>query len=65
MTKSEAVALFGDTQTALANALGVSRSYISQWPDVLEPKQADRVLGAAVRLGKLQPKWTPTEVGAA
>lgn len=51
MTKSEAVAIFGNTQKALAKAVGLSRGRISQWPDELTQEQVDRVLGAAVRLG--------------
>jgi UTP--glucose-1-phosphate uridylyltransferase len=53
MTKSDAVALFGGTQSAVAEALGVTRSYVSQWPEELDQRIADRVLGAAVRLGKI------------
>ena len=57
MTKAEAVALFG-SQAAIARALGVTRGYISQWPDVLEERIADRVRGAALRLGLLAPATT-------
>jgi transcriptional regulator with XRE-family HTH domain len=53
MTKSEAVAMFGGTQADLARAIGVTRSYVSQMPEQLRPEIADRVVGAAVRLGKL------------
>lgn len=58
MTKSEAIAMFG-TQADLARAVGVTRSYVSQWPEELRPEIADRVLGAAVRLGKLVPVLAP------
>jgi UTP--glucose-1-phosphate uridylyltransferase len=61
MTKTEATELFGGTQSALAAALGVSRSAISQWPEQLSRMQADRVLGAAARLGRL-PKPKPDKV---
>ena len=53
MTKHEATKIFGGTQSALAAALGVSRSAISQWPEQLSQRQADMVLGAALRLGLL------------
>jgi plasmid maintenance system antidote protein VapI len=53
MTKNEAIRLFGTTSTDLARAMGLSRSRISQWDDTLTQEQTDRVIGAAVRLGKL------------
>jgi hypothetical protein len=52
MTKKSAVALF-DTQAGLARAVGLSAGRISQWPELLTQKQADLVMGAALRLGKL------------
>jgi transcriptional regulator with XRE-family HTH domain len=52
MKKSDAVRLFGN-QSALARAVGLSRSSISQWPPELDQKRADLVRGAALRLGKL------------
>jgi len=51
MTKQEATKLFGGTQRAMATALGVTESAVSQWPAVLSSRQADMVLGAAYRLG--------------
>lgn len=53
MTKSDAIAMFGTTVTALAAAVGVTRSAVSQWPEELRQDQIDRVIGAAVRLRKL------------
>lgn len=53
MTKDNAIRFFGTTVTELAAAVGVTRSAVSQWPEELRPWQVDRVLGAAVRLGKL------------
>lgn len=53
MKKDEAIAIFGSTR-AMADALGVTRQAIYQWPDVLPQDQEDRVTGAAVRLGKLK-----------
>lgn len=51
MTKEEAIRLHGGTQRRLSQALGLSESAVSQWPDELTERQEDRVLGAAVRLG--------------
>ena len=52
MTKAEAIALFGGRQIDVADALGVTPSRISQWPDELDQATEDRVIGAALRLGK-------------
>ena len=54
MKKSDAIAIF-DTATALARAVGLTRSRISQWPERLTQKQQDLVIGAAFRLGKIKP----------
>ena len=56
MTKSQAIAVFGGTGAELARALGVSRSYVSQWPEELPARVVDRILGAAFRLGKEIPQ---------
>lgn len=53
MTKSQAISLFGTRQQDLADAVGVSRSAIAQWPEDLPQRQIDIVVGAAYRLGKL------------
>ena len=50
MDKREAVEIFGN-QTRLGEAVGLTRSAISQWPDVLPQRYADMVIGAALRLG--------------
>jgi transcriptional regulator with XRE-family HTH domain len=52
MTKTEAIAIFGTRQIDLADALGVTKSAISQWPEELDTATADRVIGAATRLNK-------------
>ena len=51
MDKNQAIELFG-SQRKLAEALEVTVSAISQWPDVLDQAKTDRVVGAAVRLKK-------------
>lgn len=53
MTKTEAIALFGSRQQDLADAIGLSRTAITQWPERLRQDQIDRVIGAAMRLGRL------------
>ena len=52
MTKTTAICIFGRTQSDLARAIGVTRARIAQWPEELTRAQEDRVIGAAVRLGK-------------
>lgn len=52
MDKAEAIRIFGSA-AAMARALGLSRARISQWSDELDQCQVDRVVGAAVRLGKV------------
>jgi DNA-binding transcriptional regulator YdaS (Cro superfamily) len=51
MDKNQAIELFG-SQRKLAEALEVTVSAISQWPDVLDQAKTDRVVGAAIRLKK-------------
>lgn len=51
MTKTEAKRIFGGTDQHMADALGVSRTTITGWPDNLRQWQQDRVIGAATRLG--------------
>lgn len=52
MTKDQAASLFGQSHADLARAMEMTRGGISQWPDELTDAQADRVIGAAIRLGK-------------
>lgn len=54
LTKQQAVRLFGGQVKGLAAALGLTSSAISQWPEELSPQRADRVIGAAVRLGVIE-----------
>ena len=53
-TKSQAVNIF-QTATALANALGITKSAIGQWKDELTERQINEVTGAAIRLGFIKP----------
>jgi len=55
MTKNQAKYIFHGTKH-LAEALGITRQAISQWPDELPQKTEDLIIGAAVRLG------LPTEI---
>jgi len=55
MTKTQALEIFGGTKTELAHALGVTPALVHHWPEQLDQRVADRVVGAAIRLGKLPP----------
>ena len=55
LTKQQAIAIFG-TGTALANALGLTKGAISQWPKDLDQRRSAAVIGAAVQLGKPIPE---------
>ena len=63
MNKIDAINMFGSA-AALARAIGVTRSAVSQWPDVLDQAQADRVTGAAYRLGLLHLFPNSLQVGS-
>jgi transcriptional regulator with XRE-family HTH domain len=54
MKKTDAVRLFGKVKD-LAEALGVTSSAVSQWPEQLPVRLADQVRGAAARLGRSMP----------
>jgi transcriptional repressor of cell division inhibition gene dicB len=54
LTKQQAIAMFGDG-VRMAEALGVTKGAISQWPEELDQGKTDRVIGALVRLGKPVP----------
>ncbi len=66
MLKSDALAFF-DGVVRLSEAMEITHSAVSAWPEVLTRSQADRVRGAAVRLGKPLPyhMWTDTPSTAA
>jgi hypothetical protein len=54
LTKLQAIEMFG-SQAEIGRALGISRSAISLWPDVLDQRKTDELVGAATRLGKPLP----------
>ena len=60
MQKSEAISLLGGTVTAAAQAVGVTTSAVSQWPDELPPAVRDRVQAALWRREAETAKRTPT-----
>lgn len=49
MHKQLAIKLLGGTTTSAADAVGVSASAVSQWPEELPSRIADRVLAALAR----------------
>lgn len=58
MNKQDAIQLFG-SGAALARALGITRGAVSLWPDVLDQRRADEVVGAAMRLGLVPGQANP------
>jgi DNA-binding transcriptional regulator YdaS (Cro superfamily) len=51
LTKQQAVGIFG-TSKALAEALGLTKGAISQWPEQLDTQRTAAVIGAAVQCGR-------------
>ncbi len=49
MLKTKAIELLGGTPAAAAREVGVTTQAISQWPDELPDRIADRVLAALAR----------------
>lgn len=49
MEKNKATELLGGTVSAAAEAIGISPQAYSQWPEVLPPRLADRVVAAIAR----------------
>lgn len=52
MLKSKAIELLGGTPLSAAHAIGVTTQAISQWPDELPQRIADRVQAALWRLAQ-------------
>lgn len=57
MTKDQAIKLLGGTPSKAADAIGVTVSAVSQWPEELTPAIRDRVQAALWRVsqGKADP----------
>lgn len=51
MKKRYAIQILGGNKQVAASALGVTRQAIDKWPNDLPLRIADRVRGAAARLG--------------
>lgn len=49
MLKTQAIELLGGTVTATAEAVGITPSAVTQWPDELPARIADRVMAALAR----------------
>lgn len=52
MKKTHAIELLGGSVGAAAKSIGINSQAISQWPDTLPPRLADRVIAALAREGK-------------
>ena len=64
LTKQQAIEVFG-SGAALGRAFGISKSAVSQWPEVLDQQKTDAVVGAAQRLGKQLPfGFAPRQAGS-
>jgi len=49
MKKSDAISLLGGTVSDAAKSIGINPQAVTQWPDELTPRIADRVLAAVAR----------------
>ena len=56
MQKTLALELLGGSVAKVAEAIGINSQAVSQWPDVLPPRIADRVIAACTRKGIKVPK---------
>ena len=52
MKKTQAIELLGGSVGSAAKSIGINSQAISQWPDTLPPRLADRVIAALAREGK-------------
>ena len=55
------IALLGGRPREVAKVLGLTPQAVYQWPDDLDQERTDRVIGAAVRLGRWPPQADVTE----
>ena len=53
MHKTQALDLLGGTIASAASAIGITPQAISQWPDELPPRIADRVQAAVARISQV------------
>ena len=51
MKKTLALQMLGGTVAKAAEAIGINSQAISQWPEELPPRLADRVIAACARQG--------------
>jgi hypothetical protein len=57
MTKKQAIQIFGRfARSGLCRVMNYSCSYVSEWPDVLDERRINEVVGAAIRNGYSVPK---------
>lgn len=49
MLKTEAIQKLGGSLASTAEAIGITPQAVSQWPDILPPRIADRVHAAIAR----------------
>lgn len=54
MLKSDAISFFG-SPSETAEAIGITVQSVSDWPEELPRRIADRVIAAAVRMGREVP----------
>jgi len=59
MLKTRAIELLGGSVTAAADAVGITPQAVSQWPDTLPPRIADRVLAALTRMKSSKQRKAP------
>lgn len=56
MLKEEAIRRLGGSPSAVARAVGISTAAVSQWPETLPPRIADRVIAALARAEGKKPR---------
>ncbi len=64
MKKSDAIEKLGGTATAAAEKIGITPQAVSQWPDELPARIADRVYAAMARMESGVSKPAPEELPA-
>jgi hypothetical protein len=66
MLKTEAIEKLGGTNKSAALAIGISVQAISQWPETLPPRIADRVIAALSRMPRrIKPEAVKPEKASA